>query len=251
MQKTVGLIAVIGFALGIALALPSSSSPAPAIRGCGQLTVPATIAGTRVCLREGRRCIPRFAAEYRRYAFVCSGGSLVVPWSVLRRRLAVPQLPPGSPCPTSSRDSRGDLHALVGWGAGVPAWGRGPGFPLLLGPNGPVQPEAELAFELPPPPGFGEWGVAKAIWFTEAGYAPGRILVRGRQLDGPNEARFEDGRPGFTDEGRLHPVPELRLTADGTGHPSTTRLRAGGCYAYQLDGRTFTRLVVFRAVVEP
>ena len=77
------------------------------------------------------------------------------------------------------------------------------------------------------------------------------VLVRGRQLDGANEVRFEDGRPGFTPHGRLDPARELRLQNDERNHASTTRLRAPGCYAYQLDSAIFSRLIVFRAVLEP
>ena len=32
------------------------------------------------------------------------------------------------------------------------------------------------------------------------------------------------------------------------GRPSFTRLLAPGCYAYQIDGTSFSRLVVFNAV---
>ena len=72
-----------------------------------------------------------------------------------------------------------------------------------------------------------------------------RALVRGRQLDGPNEVRFVHGYPGFTAEKILNPVPELRI--EGSDTPSLTRVRAPGCYAYQVDGRTFSYLVVFEA----
>jgi hypothetical protein len=52
-----------------------------------------------------------------------------------------------------------------------------------------------------------------------------RALVRGYQLDGPNEVRFDT--------------------------PSLTRLRAPGCYAYQVDGRTFSYVVIFEARLKP
>jgi hypothetical protein len=251
MRSLVGASLAAAVAIVAALGLAAGGRSAPAA-ACPKLTVAATIEGKRVCLKEGARCVARLDAAYRRNAFFCSHGRLVGPWTYLRRPLGVPHFSPGSPCPVSPPDPRGDLKAIVGWGAGIPAWGSGPAYPVLLGFKGPVQPEPEIAFELPPPPGFGgSWGVSKAVWFTEASYAPGRVLVRGRQLDGTNEVRFEDGRPAFTSEGRLNPATELRLVADGSGHQSTTRLRSGGCYAYQLDGRTFTRIIVFRAIVVP
>jgi hypothetical protein len=44
----------------------------------------------------------------------------------------------------------------------------------------------------------------------------------------------------------LVPLRERRLRGSG-GHPSSTRLRAPGCYAYQIDGLNFSHLIVFEA----
>jgi hypothetical protein len=51
------------------------------------------------------------------------------------------------------------------------------------------------------------------------------------------------------------PAKEMRLfpvggrSPSGWQHrPSFTRVRAPGCYAWQVDGTTFSRMVVFRAV---
>jgi hypothetical protein len=57
--------------------------------------------------------------------------------------------------------------------------------------------------------------------------------------------RFVLGRPGFTAEKVLNPIRALRV--EGTSAPSLTRLRAPGCYAYQVDTRTQSYLVVFEA----
>jgi hypothetical protein len=99
---------------------------------------------------------------------------------------------------------------------------------------------------MPPPQGWGsEWSGTKRLWLLDNRHVA-RVLVRGHQLDGPNEARFVYGRPAFTPENKLNPVPELRLD-QWQDNPSQTRLRAPGCYAYQVDGRTFSYLVVFEA----
>jgi hypothetical protein len=39
----------------------------------------------------------------------------------------------------------------------------------------------------------------------------------------------------------------LRGTGKWLGYASYTRMREAGCYAYQVDGTTFSRVVVFRA----
>ena len=77
----------------------------------------------------------------------------------------------------------------------------------------------------------------------------GPVLIRGRQLDGTHHVRF-----GLA----FVPPTELRIgswgnatTAPGWGfRASTTRLRAPGCYGYQIDGRTFSRVIVFQAVLQ-
>jgi hypothetical protein len=77
----------------------------------------------------------------------------------------------------------------------------------------------------------------------------GPVLIRGRQLDGAHLLRF-----GLA----FVPSTELRIARWGSsaGAPgwgfraSSTRLRAPGCYGYQIDGRTFSRVIVFQAVLE-
>ena len=111
----------------------------------------------------------------------------------------------------------------------------------------PVDPSSGPARDSgqPPPEGWGPvWSGTKRVWLLDTRYAS-RALVRGRQLDGPNEVRFVHGYPGFTAEKILNPVRELRI--EGNDAPSLTRVRAPGCYAYQVDGRTFSYLVVFEA----
>ena len=68
----------------------------------------------------------------------------------------------------------------------------------------------------------------------------GPVLVRGRQLDGPNELRFNRGLLPPR-EMRILPAPQLRT------EPSFTRVRAPGCYGYQVDGIGFSYLIVFEA----
>jgi hypothetical protein len=84
------------------------------------------------------------------------------------------------------------------------------------------------------------------LWVASPAH-PGPFLVRGRQLDGRRELRFGEGP---------QPDPELLLPAGGTAHspdsdwfnwPSYTRLRGGGCYAYQIDGASNSQVIVFRA----
>jgi hypothetical protein len=82
------------------------------------------------------------------------------------------------------------------------------------------------------------WFGNKVLWIFDPVYA-GPILIRGLQVDGGNELRFDDGR-----------VPPLAIkTSSGFNRdlPSYTRVRAAGCYAYQIDGTTFSSTIVFEA----
>ena len=88
------------------------------------------------------------------------------------------------------------------------------------------------------------WGGNKTMWIVAAGYR-GPVLVRGRRLDGPELVRFERGAPPPAEL-------ELRTTLTSQGSavrriPSFTRVQAPGCYAYQIDGTTFSRTIVFEA----
>ncbi len=82
-----------------------------------------------------------------------------------------------------------------------------------------------------------KWFGNKVFWMFDRGAHRGPILIRGRQVDGINEVRFEFG---------LLPPTEMRLSSV-SARPSFTRVRAAGCYAYQVDGTTFTSLIVFEA----
>jgi hypothetical protein len=102
-----------------------------------------------------------------------------------------------------------------------------------------------------------DWGGASVLWAIRLDYG-GPIIVRGRQIDGPGQLRFNGGvdepqtAPLLPDEPLL---PELRLVAhqnlEGvpwSGQIALTRLRAPGCYAYQIDGLTFSGVIVFLAL---
>jgi hypothetical protein len=130
------------------------------------------------------------------------------------RPLAIPAVEEGSGCPgtTSTRRPDRDLGPILG-----------------TGPAGPVGliPGAVLRFVGPdehPEWGGSAWGGQKVLWAVDPGLAT-PVLVRGRQLDGPHQVRFNDPAS-----------PELILDpqeTDGQGpgwrdYPAHTRLQAPG-----------------------
>jgi hypothetical protein len=115
------------------------------------------------------------------------------------------------------------------------AFGPGPAYPTLTTSDGRATLPYLVGW------GYEGWDGTKALWTVPAYYGP--YVVRGRQLDGPNELRFDQG-PAWTN--RLN--RELRLVGPHDDlNPAATYLRGPGCYAYQVDGRGFTYVIVFSA----
>jgi len=210
-------------------------SRAAPIRACPPHMLHAVIGGRHQCLTDGMRCRPRLDRAYHRYLFHCHGGKLEDAWDLLQRRpLHVPTLEPGSACPRAgAQGTLADvgMPRLPGW----PAWGRGPAYPMRGG-----DAAAGLVLSFDPLPETG-WGADKVMWAVGPRYH-GPVLVRGRQLDGPNHVRFANGKLAWYEDA------ELRLNGPETwGNPALTLVRVPGCYAYQVDGRRFSYLIVFEA----
>jgi hypothetical protein len=167
--------------------------------------------------------------------FVSSAAARTDPWKALHRPLHIPHVATGSPCPVAARDPKGDLSRLGSF-VGT-AWGLGPAYPAGLSDARPT-----LSYQWPPSGGFAgsEWSGQKVLWIVGR-YRGSGLLVRGRQVDGANGVGFNLG---------ITPAKELRLVGRG-GHPTYTRVRAPGCYAFQIDGATFSRIIVFEALPLP
>jgi hypothetical protein len=90
------------------------------------------------------------------------------------------------------------------------------------------------------------WLAAHVTWRAAVGYH-GPILIRGRRLGGTGVVGFGEGH---------EPYDELQLLDSGRGEATTsargrawlslTRVQHPGCYAYQVDGTSFSRVSVFR-----
>jgi hypothetical protein len=160
--------------------------------------------------------------------------------TALKRPLHLPALAPGAACPVSQVDPNVDFSSF-GIAAGI---GNGPAYPVGL---------ASGTLTLAPAANFNSklWGGQKVLWFVLPSYT-GPVLIRGGRLDAPGTVvRFERGDvpPKLLLIDRSTAVPGGVSPPAGTRYrPSYTRLKAPGCYAYQIDGATFSEIVVFRAV---
>ena len=150
----------------------------------------------------------------------------------LYRPLRIPTIAPGAPCPASS--SRSTLrHGIT-----FPAFGPGPAFPTLEKRSGRAavgmvwEPTNETR------PG---WAGTKVLWAVPR--YDGAVLIRGRQLDGPNRVGFDLG-PSWT----RTVLRELRLVGPTYDlRPAATFVQAPGCYAYQVDTLRSSYRIVFEA----
>jgi len=149
-------------------------------------------------------------------------------WTPLRRPLHLPTVPYGAACPVS-RPAAGVDFARYGVARG---YGPGPAYPIGLdhGTIHVVWTQGDVDARV--------WGVQKVLWFVHPRYL-GPVLVRGGQIDGQLRVRFERGRI---------PHAELQLREGTHARPSYVRIKKPGCYAFQIDGLTFSRTIVFRAV---
>lgn len=89
------------------------------------------------------------------------------------------------------------------------------------------------------------WYGIKTLWFAWPGYH-GPLLIRGREISGSGAIAFGEN-PSLVDP-QIPPGP----TKNGVRFrqwPGGTWVREAGCYAWQVDGLTFSHVVVFRAVI--
>ena len=142
-----------------------------------------------------------------------------VAWSSLTaRRLALPHLAAGAPCPVSGRV---DVQPKVQDGK-WPVYGFG---------NGPAYISGQLSW----------YGGAAAVFLIDASYT-GPILVRSARLDG-------SGDLVLTGPGASGSTVEMRVTASPPywgawlGRLAAT---ASGCYGLQVDGTGFTEQIILQ-----
>jgi hypothetical protein len=154
------------------------------------------------------------------------------PADALRRPLHLPKLKRGARCPISP-------SSMWAPTTGQRLNGRGPAFLVALDPA-----TIYMNFAFPDERG---WYAQKTPWVISREYE-GALLVRAARIDRRGPVRFARGygehlRELYWEAGAdqsLVPEPEYRFLA------SSTLVRARGCYAFQIDGSSFRRIVVVR-----
>jgi hypothetical protein len=171
-------------------------------------------------------------------------------WALLEERpLRLPALAPGRPCPRTQGDMVNiDTDQAVGFSPVYAVFGGGSLAHGVLR----YQDAGFLGAG-----GARDWSAQSVTWFIRPVYS-GPAIVRGRQINGPNVLRFNGGLDQQQVVGSWSQAPllaELRLLGNADGVSwfywvSYLRLRAPGCYAYQVDGITFSYTIIFQALPE-
>jgi hypothetical protein len=174
-------------------------------------------------------------------ALAASAGAGDGGWGALRRPLHLPGLAKGAACPVSRVDARIPWKRInIFGGTGI---GRGPVYPGLGSRSGLLYATRDQQYG-------GPWFGEKVFWYVLPSYR-GPVLIRGRRLNGLESVGFN---------GAKVPAPELRISPGETvswsgqppgsrGVPSGVRILKAGCYGFQIDGTSFSRVVVVVADV--
>jgi hypothetical protein len=157
--------------------------------------------------------------------------------ALLDRPLHFPVLRPGQSCPTTF-----GTPISNGYFAGV-ALGHGLVRPLIASAGDVRHGVADLD-----PANTPGWREFKTLWFSVPAYQ-GPFVIRAQRLDkhGPIRLGGSGLLPTSATPIAVPSGPTLNSWNGWRTVPSGTWATAPGCYAWQVDGRTFSEIIVVRA----
>jgi hypothetical protein len=230
LRKTLALAIVVAVAVGVVVTQAGGSHNHAAVVH----TVVPTKSLSHLDPRVPRRAT--YADAGCESATCLSGG---VPPGLRRSWAPVPVT--GQGCPSAAQ-----RVVLPGFG---PAGGQGPVYPVM--DKLPAEPHLKITV---PPPADGRFGGSKfagrtIFWLVSPDYW-GPVLIRGHQLDGGTPVLFSFVNGPLLTDVQLPPVSGY-APHEWREISIYTRLAAPGCYAWQVDGTTFTYSVPFQAESGP
>ncbi|MBQ1027713.1 hypothetical protein [Micromonospora sp. C95] len=156
--------------------------------------------------------------------------STVPPLEFSAPPLALPTVPPADACPVTEPQSWPDTDQAS----------------RVLGP-GPLYPVADYftegALQLRDEDREADGTFTKKVRWIGSGYT-GPVLVRAARIDATGNATVRFSYTGESRDGGHYAV----LSRPDSDLPATTTVSGPGCYAYQVDGVSFSVTIVFRAV---
>jgi hypothetical protein len=162
-----------------------------------------------------------------------------VPHTLIEHPLRLPRVGARAACPTS----RGEV-VTTKWFSGV-AFGRGPVRLLVAMQNESNLIAGTVDVTASDTPG---WEAFKTLWISAPSYQ-GPFVVHARRIDGSGRIALLDGATS----GPLvvPPGPTLNDYARNRTAPQGTYVSGAGCYAFQVDGTSFSHAIVLSAVQSP
>lgn len=199
----------------------SSPSPAAARRSGSALVCAAVVLLAAACDE------PRSSND-RPQAIPASS-----PATLPARPLGLPSVPPGGACPLAQASPWPDSSEAT----------------RVLG-TGPAHPVADYfhdgaVLRLRDDDREPDGNYVKKVRWVVADYT-GPLLVRAGRIDGPGSASVKFSYTGKVRDGGYY----TELTNRRSDLPATTTVSGPGCYAYQVEGTTFSTTVVFSAVLD-
>lgn len=177
-------------------------------------------------------------------ASASTGAAEAVPVEVaalLQRPLHLPLLRNGRACPVSAG------HPIPGTGGGIGP-GTGPVHPLLFNPGDPRHGVVTLG-----PTDTPGWLALDVVWLSQAGYQ-GPLTVRVQRLNDPQPRTAYPA--AVSDPADLSTALGYMWLPAGAGDntylgyravPAQTWVKSAGCYAWQVDGNSFSEVIVIDA----
>ena len=188
-----------------------------------QSSIPSTY--QQGCIAEGAVCLPN------------TTGSIP---SALRRSLHLPVVRSGQRCPTTQG------HPTNTPQFGGIAVGKGPVEAIIA--EEPAQDARSGIADLVNPTNTPPWLGFKTLWFSTPAYQ-GPFVIRAERLDHPGKIAMGEGPTVASIV--VPPGPTLNSSGGWRQAPGGTWVMSPGCYAWQVDGLTFSEVIVIRAVLRP
>jgi len=159
--------------------------------------------------------------------------------ALLARPLHFPTLGPGGRCPVST-GSKLDNSYFTGT-----ALGRGPVRVLLADRGDVLRGRVDLGASA-----AHRWSALQTLWIAMPRYS-GAFVVRAARVGAPRPIEVQASQTGLSPGSGPLVVAEGSTSNSQDGYrtvPGSTWVRSPGCYAWQVDGRGFSEIVVVDAM---
>jgi hypothetical protein len=222
---SLGVVITLGL-LGAACT-SSSAHPASGATTSGTDRSPSALAS------EGLVVPDTYQEACANFNLTCVSGTTGQIPDVLKRPLRFPVVQPGQSCPaTPGHPVNTSFFDGIALGTGLVR-------PLIAMKGDLLQGTTDASSQQAP-----GWLAFKTLWFSVPAYQ-GPFVIRAERLDGAGQIQFDTSTLAPL---LVPPGPTVNSSAGYRTIPGQTWVKAPGCYAWQVDGLTFSDVIVVRVV---